>query len=189
LGENVFGDEVRGPTCGVVLLIFFLIFDSFTGQWQTRMFQLNKNLSPVQMMLITNAFSAMFSFITLIHQEELEKTLSFIYAHPHMILHLLVFCITSTIGQLFIFYTVKSFGAVVFAIIMSIRILCSTILSCLLFSHPVDELAFIGILIVFGAVFYRIVRKTEGKTLIRWKDSDADHSRQVFRSWHEHADV
>ena len=52
--QNVIGqpENVHGSMCGVVLLLFFLCFDSFTSQWQTRMFQLNKSLSPLQMMLI-----------------------------------------------------------------------------------------------------------------------------------------
>ena len=35
LKENVFGDpeNINGAICGVVLLILFLFFDSFTGQW------------------------------------------------------------------------------------------------------------------------------------------------------------
>jgi hypothetical protein len=107
LKQNVFGDpgSVSGAWCGVVLLLLFLFFDSFTGQWQTRLFQINKSLSPLQMMLIMNAFSAVFSFITLIHQEEFMESLTFVYKHPEMILHLVIFCICSTVGQLFIFYT------------------------------------------------------------------------------------
>eukprot|EP00981_Chlorochromonas_danica_P012066 scaffold4399_cov175-Ochromonas_danica.AAC.16 len=36
--ENVVGnaENITGAMCGVILLIFFLVFDSFTGQWQTR---------------------------------------------------------------------------------------------------------------------------------------------------------
>lgn len=187
--QNVFGDpeSVTGAMCGVVLLILFLFFDSFTGQWQSRMFQLNKNMSPVQMMFIMNAFSAIFSFITLVHQEQLQESLFFVYNHPNIILHLIIFCVSSIVGQLFIFYTVKSFGAVVFAIIMSIRILFSTILSCVVYSHSINELGILGILIVFGAIVYRIQRKTEGKPLIRWKESD--NSGEIFKEWHEHLDI
>lgn len=187
--QNVFGapENVTGAMCGVVLLVLFLFFDSFTSQWQSRMFQLDKNMSPVQMMLIMNTFSAIFSFITLIHQEELQESLYFVYSHNEMVLHLLVFCISATIGQLFIFYTVKSFGAVVFAIIMSIRILFSTILSCMVYSHPINELGLLGIMIVFGATFYRIQKKTEGKPIIRWKEME--NSGQVFKEWHEHLDI
>lgn len=188
--QNVFGDPegVKGAYCGVVLLILFLFFDSFTGQWQTRMFQIYKDMSPLQMMLIMNAFSAVFSFITLIHQEELQTMLSFVFNHSEMWLHLLLFCICSTIGQLFIFYTVKSFGAVIFSIIMSMRILLSTLLSCLVYNHPITEMGYLGMIIVFGAIWYRTQRKTEGKALIRWRESD-DDSKLIFHEWHEHVDV
>jgi adenosine 3'-phospho 5'-phosphosulfate transporter B2 len=188
LKENVFGDAegVRGTWCGVVLLMLFLFFDSFTGQWQTRMFSLNKALSPVQMMLIMNAFSAVFSFITLVHQEKLTGAMTFVYTHPAIVIHLIAFCICSTVGQLFIFYTVKNFGAVVFSIIMSIRILFSTLLSCFVYSHPIKELGFLGIGIVFAAIFYRIRRKTEGKSLIRWRENE--EAKVIFHEWHEHLD-
>lgn len=189
LRENVFGDpeNITGAMCGVVLLILFLFYDSFTGQWQSRMFQLNKSMSPLQMMLIMNAFSATFSFITLVHQEELYKAMFFVYSHPHMIIHLTIFIVSSTVGQLFIFYTVKNFGAVVFAIIMSVRILFSTILSCVVYSHPINELGFVGILIVFAAIAYRIRMKTAGRTLIRWKENE--QSGVIFKEWHEHLDI
>ena len=65
----------------------------------------------------------------------------------------LYLCISTAIGQIFIFYTVKSFGAVIFAIIMSVRILCSTVLSCLVYSHSITEIGYVGILMVFGAVW------------------------------------
>ena len=188
LTENNFGDNegVRGAWCGVVLLILFLFFDSFTGQWQTRMFQLNKALSPLQMMLIMNAFSAVFSFITLVHQEKLTPALTFVYTHPEIILHLVIFCICSTVGQLFIFYTVKNFGAVVFSIIMSMRILFSTLLSCFVYTHPITEMGFLGMAIVFGAITYRIRRKTDGKPLIRWREHE--EAKIIFHEWHEHID-
>jgi hypothetical protein len=42
--------------------------------------------------------------------------------------------------QLFIFYTIKTFGPVVFAIIMSTRILLSIAASCFLYGHPIPPL-------------------------------------------------
>jgi adenosine 3'-phospho 5'-phosphosulfate transporter B2 len=191
LTTNVFGapENIKGAMCGVILLILFLFFDSFTGQWQTRMFTLNAQLSPLQMMLIMNCFSTVFSFITLVHQEELYNSQIFIYHHPQMIFHLILFAISSTVGQLFIFYTVKQFGAVVFSIIMSLRILFSTLLSCFVYNHPITEMGFLGIIVVCLATGYRLMKKTEGKPLIRWKDSTVEQSGNIFKEWHEHLDI
>jgi len=191
--ENVFGDSenVTGAWCGVVLLCLFLAFDSFTGQWQARMFQIHKQMSPLQMMLLMNGFSSVFSFITLVHQEELTVSLKFVYEHPAFFWHLILFTITANIGQLFIFYTVKNFGAVVFSIIMSLRILLSTLLSCFLYDHSITELGVVGIMLVFGALGFRIQKKTQGKPLIRWKDrkrSSVAQTKKVFSEWHENMD-
>jgi solute carrier family 35 (adenosine 3'-phospho 5'-phosphosulfate transporter), member B2 len=46
----------------------------------------------------------------------------------------------SSSRQLFIFYTIKTFGPVVFAIIMSTRILLSIAVSCFLYDHPIPPL-------------------------------------------------
>lgn len=183
-----------GTLCGLVLLFLFLCFDSFTGQWQSRMFHRNEDLSPAVMMLMVNAFSLVFSGITLIHTKEMgpfieflvnmmieiwwrldfvrafSKTVSllffwlprvcvililsyflllllslFVYhgsfivkaRHPEVHMHVVVFSVCNTIGQIFIFQTIRSFGAVVFAIVMNTRIILSILFSCLIYHHKV----------------------------------------------------
>lgn len=177
--------------CGVILLILFLFFDSFTSQWQERMFH-NKKTSPLQMMLVINAFSAVFSFITLVHGRELSSAVVFLYAHPKMVIHLLFYCLFSMIGQLFIFYTVKQFGAVVFSTMMSIRILFSILLSCLIFSHPIKEMGIVGMMIVFGTIAYRIKRKNDDAPLFQWRvgrEMTYQSSKSIFHHWHQHVDI
>jgi adenosine 3'-phospho 5'-phosphosulfate transporter B2 len=190
---NVLGDPdgVTGTWCGIVLLLLFLGFDSFTGQWQSRMFTRNKSMDSLQMMLIMNAFSSAFSFITIVHQGELDATINFMTNHPSFLWHSFVFVICSTVGQLFIYYTIQKFGAVVFSIIMASRILFSVVLSCIVYDHHVSDLGYLGILVVFGAIGYRIQRKSEGQPLIRWKDQPAlmAEKTHVFKEWHEHLDI
>ena len=135
-----------------------------------------------------NAFSTVFSFVTLVYQQQLNDSFNFVFHHPELLVHLIGFCVSSTIGQVFIFYTVQKFGAVVFSIMMVIRILLSVLLSCLVYNHPVAELGVMGMLLVFGATAYRIKRKAEGKPLIRWRDNE-DNTRQVFKEWHEQLDI
>lgn len=72
------------------------------------------------MMFIMTAFSTIFSFVTLVHQDELMPFFTFVSDHPEIHLHFVAFGVCSTIGQLLIFHTIRSFGAVVFAIIMTV---------------------------------------------------------------------
>ncbi len=80
-----------------------------------------QDLSPIQMMFVMTAFSTIFSFVTLVHQDELVPFFAFVSDHPEIHLHFVAFGVCSTIGQLLIFHTIRSFGAVVFAIIMTVR--------------------------------------------------------------------
>ena len=42
----------------------------------------------------------------------------------------------ATVGQLFISHTIRTFGALVFATVMTTRQFISILLSCILFAHP-----------------------------------------------------
>ena len=74
IGQDAIGEveAVGGTVCGIVLLLFFLVFDSFTGQYQARLFNEHPDLSPYRMMFLVNTFSTVFSFITLVHGKELQ---------------------------------------------------------------------------------------------------------------------
>ncbi|KAG7356408.1 UAA transporter family protein [Nitzschia inconspicua] len=174
---------------GVMLLCFFLLFDSFTSQFQSRMFQRHLDLSIVELMFATSAFSTVLSAITLVHTKELSPALAFVLQHSEIHLHFFMFSICSTIGQLFIFYTIKNFGAVVFTLIMTTRILLSIALSCIMWGHPVTAVGFLGLTLVLGAVLFRIKKKAEGQQLIKWQGMEDDKGKELVQEWHEHLDM
>mmetsp|Transcript_6019 Transcript_6019/g.5908 ORF Transcript_6019/g.5908 Transcript_6019/m.5908 type:complete len:467 (-) Transcript_6019:126-1526(-) len=174
---------------GVMLLCFFLFFDSFTSQFQSRLFQRHLDLSIVELMFATSAFSTVLSAITLVHTNELSPALAFVMEHSEIHLHFFMFSICSTIGQLFIFYTIKNFGAVVFTLIMTARILFSIGLSCILYGHPITNVGYLGLALVMGAVLYRIKKKAAGQQLIRWQGMDDDKGKELVHEWHEHLDM
>eukprot|EP01034_Spumella_vulgaris_P032445 gene32445-40044_t len=47
----------------------------------------------------------------------------------------------SSVGQLFLYYTLQEYGAVTLTIIMTVRQVVSLFVSCLLFGHPLDAIA------------------------------------------------
>lgn len=188
-GYDIYMNESSGKWTGVMLLGFFLFFDSFTGQWQSRMFQRHRDLSMIELLFATSAFSTFLSFITLIHQHELRPAINFVATHPEIQIHFFLFSVCSTIGQLFIFYTIKNFGAVVFTIIMTARVLLSIAISCVIFDHTVSPIGFLGLSMVMGAILYRIKRKAEGTQLIKWQGMGDEKAVELVQEWHEHLDT
>ena len=65
--------------------------------------------------------------------------------------------------KLFIYYTIAEFGAVVFTIIMTTRSALAIILSCIIYSHPVNALGVFGILVAFSSPGLRIWYKIQQK--------------------------
>ena len=188
-GYDIYG-EASATWTGVMLLFLYLFFDSFTSQWQSRMFNRHRDLSMVELMFATSAYSTVLALVTLIHTKELYPALSFITNHPEIHLHFFAFSICSTIGQIFIFYTIKTFGAVVFTLIMTTRILLSITMSCILFGHQVTGIGLLGLMMVLGAVLYRIKRKAEGQKLLKWQGMDDDgKAQELVQEWHEHVDM
>lgn len=185
-GYDYLGEKASAKYTGVMLLFLYLFFDSFTSQFQSRMFQRHPDLSMVELMFVTSAFSTVLSAITLVHTKELYPALAFVYNHSEIHLHFFMFSICSTIGQIFIFYTIKNFGAVVFTLIMTTRILLSIGLSCILYGHQVTATGFFGLMLVLGAVLYRIKRKAEGKHLVKWQGMEDDKAHELVHEWHEH---
>lgn len=189
-GYDYLGEEVSATWTGVMLLFFYLFFDSFTSQFQSRMFQRHRDLSMVELMFATSAFSTVLSFVTLVHTKELYPAFSFVIKHSEIHLHFFLFSICSTIGQLLIFYTIRNFGAVVFTLIMTCRILLSIALSCVLYGHQVSATGFFGLMLVLAAVIYRIRRKAQGQQLLKWQGMEDDAKAfELVQEWHEHADM
>jgi adenosine 3'-phospho 5'-phosphosulfate transporter B2 len=189
LGYDIYGEATSQAWTGIMMLCLYLFFDSFTGQWQSRMFQRHKDLSMIELLFATSTFSTVLSFITLVHTKELSPAFRFIFRHSEIQLHFFLFSICSTIGQLAIFYTIKNFGAVVFSLIMTFRVLLSISLSCFLYGHKVTAIGFFGLVLVTGAIIYRVKRKAEGTQLIKWKGVSHERAFELVREWHEHVDM
>ena len=87
------------------------------------------------------------------------KSIAFILADSLAMYHMVLLAVASAVGQLFIFYTIKEFGPVIFTIMMTMRQILSLILSCILFNHPLNTASWGAAILVFGVVINRIKRK------------------------------
>ena len=67
----------------------------------------------------------------------------------------------SDLGQLFIYHTIKAYGALLFATVMTTRQFLSILLSCILFVHPLTPYQWLGTCIVFGTLYYKAFGKKQ----------------------------
>ena len=69
------------------------------------------------MMLGVNIWSMVLTLGSLLLTGEFFTSVAFLLADSNAALHMLVLSISSATGQLFIFYTIKEFGPVIFTVI------------------------------------------------------------------------
>lgn len=105
---------------GVLLLTLYMVFDSFTANWQSDLFK-SYQMSSIQMMCGVSLFSTMFTLASLCIQGGFLESFVFGMDHPKFIVDCVILSISSSVGQLFIYFTISKFGAVGFTIIMTIR--------------------------------------------------------------------
>jgi len=139
---------------GIAILCVYVLADSFTSQWQSRVFKEHK-VDQFQMMFGVNAFSILFTTLSLMQSGDGTKSIAFILENPSAMMHVTVLSLTSATGQLFIFYTIKKFGPVVFVLIMTTRQMLSLVMSCLLYGHVLGMFSVFGALIVFSTLLHR----------------------------------
>jgi len=167
-------DETKSTTTsGAVLLMGYLLFDSFTANWQGYILR-EHHPSSIQMMCGINFMSCLFSSVSLIQESDVLYSLHFALRNPQFILDCSLTAIASASGQLFIYATISKFGVVVFTIIMTCRQALAILISCLVYGHYLSTSAIIGVTIVFFAIFLRIYyghcEKNKAKTI------QVDHS-------------
>ena len=148
---------------GVMMLGLYVVSDSFTSQWQSRLYSAHPNVDQFQMMFAVNSWAIMMTLAALVSSGELWVALDFVRLNPAALVDNVTIAITSATGQLFIFYTIKTFGPVVFTIVMTTRQMFSIVLSTFIFGHSIKPMALVGAAGVFGTIFHRIKRQARGR--------------------------
>jgi len=143
---------------GILLIVGYMAMDSFTSNWQSKVFK-QYGVDSTPMMMYSNLFSSGFTALGLLVTLEVVQVTHFLRHNPSIVPHIVTMSICSAVGQLFIFYTIKHYGPLVFATIQTVRQLLSIVLSILFFGHPINAMEALGILIVFGALGGQIMHK------------------------------
>ncbi|WVZ03086.1 hypothetical protein V8G54_023892 [Vigna mungo] len=159
-----YGRGRENTVWGVLLMLGYLGCDGFTSTFQDKMFK-GYNMEIHNQIFYTTLCSCVLSLTGLIIQGQLLPAVEFVYLHKDCFFDIALLSTVATASQFFISYTIRTFGALTFATIMTTRQLVSIILSCVWFSHPLSWEQWIGAVIVFGAIYSKsFLRKAPEKT-------------------------
>ncbi|KAL5764263.1 hypothetical protein ACOSP7_016617 [Xanthoceras sorbifolium] len=137
---------------GVSLMVGYLGFDGFTSTFQDKLFK-GYDMVIHNQIFYTALSSCVLSLTGLILQGQLLPAIDFVYRHNDCFVDIALLSTVATTSQFFISYTIRTFGALTFATIMTTRQLASIMLSCVWFSHPLSWEQWIGAVIVFGSLY------------------------------------
>lgn len=147
-GATVFllGGEVGAPSkhgapakdtslYGALLMVGYLGCDGFTSTLQDRLFK-GYSMETFNQMLWVTTCSALLSAAWLLGDNSMGQATAFVGRHPECLRAIWTLSVASAVGQLFILHTIREFGALVFATVMTSRQFLSILLSCIIFMHP-----------------------------------------------------
>ncbi|GAA5967840.1 hypothetical protein JCM3765_001897 [Sporobolomyces pararoseus] len=185
------GGRESSSLLGLALLGINLVMDGIVNSSQDQLFKTfshSPKVSGPQMMFFMNLFSFLFNSLSLLlpfafypsfllpshhstYFNELSHSLSFLQSHPQILNDILLFGLTGSIGQLFIFLTLSLYGSLTLVTITVTRKMCTMLLSVLVFEHELSKGQWIGVGCVFTAVAMEALvgiteKKVNGKEVI-----------------------
>ncbi|GAM18222.1 hypothetical protein SAMD00019534_013970 [Acytostelium subglobosum LB1] len=148
---------------GQLLLIASLLVDGLIGPQQESYVHQYKPSSN-SMMLNTNFWNTIFMFLVSVVNGDILPALSFMMRYPESLVLVFFYCITSALGQHFIFLTTNRFGALSCTTITTTRKFFSILASIFWFGHYISPLQWGCIILVFAGLSIDIVLSNSGSS-------------------------
>ncbi|XP_068637395.1 UDP-galactose/UDP-glucose transporter 5-like [Aristolochia californica] len=155
---NLYNSRRENTVWGVFLMMGYLGFDGFTSTFQEKLFK-GYDMEIHNQIFFTSLCSCILSFSGLVLQGQLVLAVDFVSRHRDCLYDIILLSSVATASQFFISYTIRTFGSLTTATIMTTRQLVSIMLSCLWFVHPLSGEQWMGAGIVFGSLFWRSFKK------------------------------
>lgn len=173
---NPHNRERDSTVWGVSLMIGYLGFDGFTSTFQDKLFK-GYDMEIHNQIFYTTLCSCVLSLTGLVIQGQLLMAIDFVARHRDCFLDLVMLSTVATTSQFFISYTIRTFGALTFATIMTTRQLVSILLSCVWFGHPLSREQFLGAVIVFGSLYAKTFLRNKAQ-----RPAPEEHAEQAKSS-------
>jgi len=141
------------------LLFASLILDGFTGSNQ-HLLDHEFQLSTHDLMFATNAVSCMYLLMGLVLTGELTRGIDYLISHPKIQSDIMLFSLSSALGQNFIFYTITGPGPLACTTITTTRKFLTILISVFMYSdNRLDSVQWMGVALVFAGLGAELVAK------------------------------
>mmetsp|Transcript_30044 Transcript_30044/g.41255 ORF Transcript_30044/g.41255 Transcript_30044/m.41255 type:complete len:344 (-) Transcript_30044:42-1073(-) len=148
---------------GILLVLINLSLDGYTNNEQDHLFS-KYTITSLDMMKYVNLWQAVYIFFFLIggwllfgSQSEASNALILLQHCPAARFDLLMFCISTAVGQILLFTLIKEFGSLLWVTISVTRKLFTVLASVFIFEHSVNVYQWFGVFLVFAGLFLEIV--------------------------------
>jgi len=133
---------------GEILLLVSLTLDGLTGASQEKM-RGEFSTKAHAMMFSVNKWSALYLGVAVLFTGEVFQFVAFVQRYPYVMWNVLLFSLTSALGQNFIFTTVTTFGPLTTSVVTTTRKFFTILFSVLFFGNPITSRQWFAVLLVF----------------------------------------
>ena len=149
----------NGPW-GYFLCIANLLLDGYTNAEQDEVQKRFKATTPTQTMCFMNFWGALYySAYYFFVSNSGSQLAAFCRQYPSAATDVLLFCLCGAFGQLFIFYTIRTFGSLVNTLICTTRKFFNILLSVLWHGSPLLPQQWVAVLLVFTGLLINTALK------------------------------
>lgn len=147
---------------GYSLCLVNIVFDGYTNAAQDHINKKHLKSPPIHMMCYINLWTSFYLSIYLFCVTNLgPKMIDFSVRHPEALWDVILFCLCGAFGQLFIFFTIKTFGSLVNTLICTTRKFINILVSVVIHSNPLLPTQWVAVFMVFVGLIVSSVTKTK----------------------------
>merc|ERR1719498_34309 len=159
-GSTQEGSSLFIASMGLTLLVIFFVTDSFTSQFQSKLYKKHTQLTQTRMMVAGNIVGLFVSTCSCIARwHSVSASLQQVVADKAIMLRIGGLGICGAMGQFCIYYAIRVLGPLSFQWIMTSRQLLSVLISLVWFGHGVSVVKVVCILTVFAIMSSRQLAK------------------------------
>ena len=168
--SNASASKLVAPNApwGYFLCVTNLLLDGYTNAEQDEVQKRFRETTPLHTMCFMNFWGGLYygAYLFIISNSG-SQLLSFCRQHPNAAYDVLLFCLCGAIGQVFIFYTIRTFGSLVNTLICTTRKFFNILLSVLWHGSPLLPQQWVAVLLVFSGLLINTIQKSRNRKLVK----------------------